>query len=77
MSMSLNYWSLGNLELVLFNKRSRRSEKPTQCNQGGAPLATARDSLCKAMKTQRIQKHNNDEFTEAPFTLRTLRPTLP
>ena len=75
MSMSLNYWSLGNLELL--NKRSHRSEKPTHCNQGGAPLATARDSLGTAMKTQRIQKYNNDEFTEAPFPLRTLRPTLP
>ena len=44
------------LESVLCNKRSHRNEKPPHCNEEQPPLATTRESLRAATKTQRSQK---------------------
>ena len=40
------------LEPVLHNKRSHPNEKPAHCNEQWPPLATTRESLRTATKTQ-------------------------
>ena len=61
--VSHNYWAHApqllkpaGLEPVLHNKRSHHSEKPVHHNEEEPPLATTRESLCAATKTQRSQK---------------------
>ena len=44
------------LEPVLRNKRSHDDEKPAYRNEEWPPLATTRESLCTATKTQHSQK---------------------
>ena len=51
-----NYWSPRALRPVLHNKRSHRNEKAARCNKKQPLLATTRESLCTAMKTQHRQK---------------------
>ena len=60
---SHNYWAHmpqlqkpTHLEPVLCNKRSHRSEKPAHRNEESPPLASTRESLRAAMKTQCSRK---------------------
>ena len=53
------------LEPVLLNKRSH-------CNEEQPPLATTRESLHAAMKTQRSQKKKKKRYTEI-FTDETMQ----
>ena len=60
---SHNYWTHVpqllkpvRLEPMLCNKRRHYNEKPAHCNEEEPPLATTRESLHTAMKTQRSQK---------------------
>ena len=64
-SASCNYWAHmlqllkpARLEPVL-NKRSHRNEKPAHCNEDWPPLASTRQSLLTATKTQHSQKKIN------------------